>query len=65
MYSGGVYKKAQKLRSKTGAQVMKGTWLKNERRAVVAVMLWVERRVAPLSICVPNVAPTALFPLIC
>lgn len=52
MYAGGVCKKAQKFRSKRGTQVMEGTWLKNERRAVVSVMLWVERQVAPLSICV-------------
>lgn len=36
MYAGGVCKKAQKFRSKRGTQVMEGTWLKNERRAVVS-----------------------------
>lgn len=60
MCSGGVYKKAQKLHSKRGTQVMK-----NERRAVVSEILWVERQAAPLSICVPNAAPPAPFPYTC
>lgn len=58
MYSGRVYKKAQKLGSRRGTQ---GYLTKTERRAVVAVMLGVERLVAPQSICVPNAAPSAPF----
>lgn len=40
---------------------MEGYLTKTERRAVVAVMLEVERLVAPQSIYVPNAAPSASF----
>lgn len=50
-------------------QMVKGTWLRSERRAVGVVMLWVDKQVAPLGVVrmppAVNAALLAPFPFIC
>lgn len=66
MCLGGVYKKSQKLHSKKGHISDERFLAKNERRAVVTVILYMGGKtvVAPLSICVSNAAPPAPLPFI-
>lgn len=54
---------------KRGTQMVKGMWLRSERRAVGVVMLWVDKWVAPLGVVrmppAANAALLAPFPFIC